>query len=140
MVIAELKVECVEKVKGNRFYGGYEIKTEYTRTITEEKYDGLVCPKHGIAITIKNMDGVKVTFKLDSHYFTGELEKDIDEDTTFSTSFGFSGCIYEVEVDREGNLVSFDEYFSRGDFEDGNAPDNHYTANSKGIKWELINR
>lgn len=140
MVIAELRVESVEKIKGNRFYGDYEAKTNYTRTIIDEKYDGLVCPKNGIALTIKNYDDVKVTFSIDRHYFTGEPEDSVDKNTTFSTSFGYGGCIYEIEVDIEGNLVSFDEYFSRAEFEDGDEPTNHYTAKSRGIKWELINR
>lgn len=140
MVIAELRIESVDKVKDNPFYGGYEAKTQYTRTITSQKCDGLVYPKHGIALTATNFDGVKTTFKLDSHYFTGEPENEVDKDTTFSTSFGYGSCIYEIEVDGEGNLVSFDEYSDRGDFEDGNAPDNHYTAKSRGIKWELIKR
>ena len=140
MVIAQLRVESVVKVKNNPFYGEYEAKTEYTRTIESQKCDGLVYPKHGIMITAKNYDGVKTTFRLDSHYFTGEQENYVDKDTTFRTSFGYGGCVYDVEVDGEGNLVSFDEYSDRGDFEDANEPNCHYTANSKGIKWELINR
>ena len=140
MVIAELKIESVSKVKGNKFYGNYEVRNVHTRTVINEKYEGLISPNNGIVVTIKTIDGDKVTFTIDKHYYTGELPKDVDRDTTFSTSFGYDGCIYEIEVDVEGNLVSFSEWFSRGDFEDGNEPDNHYTAKSRGIKWELLDR
>jgi len=140
MVIGELKIESVSKVKSNKFYGNYEVRNVYTRTIINEKYEGLISPNNGIVVTIKTIDGDKVTFTIDKHYYTGELPQDVDSSTTFSTSFGYGGCIYEIEVDVEGNLVSFSEWFSRGDFEDGNEPDNYYTANSRGIKWELLDR
>jgi hypothetical protein len=32
------------------------------------------------------------------------------------------------------------EWFSRGDFEDGNEADNVYTGKSKGVKWELLEK
>lgn len=140
MVIGELKIECVEKIKSNPIYGRYEIRTNYTRTIVNEKCDGLVYPENGIAVTFKAGDDPqrKITFTLDRHYFTGELDKEADDSTTFSTSFYYERCVYEVEVDIKGNLVSFDEYLDRCDFEDGNEPDNHYTAKSRDIKWELL--
>jgi hypothetical protein len=140
MVIGELKIECVERVKNSRFYGDYEVRNLFIRTIINERYDELVSPQNGIVIKFKTMDGDKVTFTIDRHYYTGEVEKRADVDTIFSTSFGFGGCIYEVSVDINGNLVSLDEWFGRGSFEDGNEPDNHYTAKSRGIKWELIDR
>ena len=139
MVIGELKIECVEKVENNPFYGGYEIRTNYTRTIVNEKCDGLVYPENGIAITFEDPQR-KITFTLDRHYFTGGLDKDVEDDTTFSQSFYYEGRVYEVEVDIKGNLVSFDEYLDRNDFEDGNEPDNHYTAESTDIKWELVSK
>lgn len=140
MVIGELKIESTKKVKGNTFYGNYEIRECSMRTIINEKCEGLVYPAKGIMITVKTMGGDKVTFTIDRHYLTGEPEKNVHKDTTFSTSFGYNGLIFEVEVDGDGNLVSFDEWFGRGSFEDGNEPDNHYTANSRGIKWGLIDR
>ena len=48
------------------------------------------------------------------------------------------GRIYEVTVNIRGELISLDEWFSSGDFEDGNEPDIHNTKKSRGIKWELI--
>jgi len=43
-----------------------------------------------------------------------------------------------VTVDVRGQLISLDEWYGMGEFEDGNEPDNHYTKKSKGIKWELV--
>jgi hypothetical protein len=140
MVIGELKIESVSKVKSNKFYGNYEVRNVYTRTIINEKYEGLISPNNGIVVTIKSIDGDKLTFTIDKHYYTGELPENVHSGTTFSTSFGYGGCIYEIEVDVEGNLVSFSEWFSRSDFEDCTEPDNHYTAKGRGIKWELLDR
>ena len=140
MVIAELKIETVKKVKNNPFYGNYEFRAVTTQTIINECYKGLISPNNGIVLAITTFDGDKTTFTIDRHFYTGEPADSVDSGTTFSTSFGFGGCIYEIEVDVEGNLVSFSEWFSRGDFEDGNEPDNYYTANSKGIKWQLLDR
>lgn len=138
MVIGILKVEKTTKVKNNPFYGNYEIKDTYTHNIVNEKYVGLVSPENGIHIVVKSIDGDKLDITIGKYVFTGEHEKDFDEDTEFSTSFGFSGHIYEVIVDARGQLISLDEWYSYGDFEDGNEPDNHYKKNTKGIKWELV--
>ena len=66
------------------------------------------------------------------------IPSNCDKYTEFSTSFGFGGHLYEITVDTRGQLVSLDEWYGMGDFEDGNDPDNHYTKKSKGIKWELF--
>jgi hypothetical protein len=140
MVVGILKVEKTTKVKNNTFYGNYEIKDTYTHHIVNEKYVGLVSPKNGIHIVVKTeVDGDTLDITIGKYVFTGEREKDYDEDTEFSTSFGFSGHIYEVSVDFNGQLICVDEWYSYSDFEDGNEPDNHWKKNSKGIKWELVN-
>ena len=140
MVKAELRIETIQKVKGNHFYGNFEIKTVETRTIINERYTGLIAPKNGLMVTFKNVDEDKVIFTIDSHYYTGEYEKNVCDDTTFSTSFTFAGHVYEVEVNLNGELVSLTEWYDLGDFEDGNEPYKCYSANSKSIKWELMER
>lgn len=140
MVIGELKIECIRKVKNNPFYGNYEVRSTTTQTIINERYTGLVSPKHGIIIVFNTIDNDKVTFTIDRHSYTGEPEAECDKDTIFSTSFTHHGHVYEVSVDLDGNLVSLDEWYNTGDFEDGTEPDNHYTAKSRGIKWELLDR
>ena len=138
MVIGELKVVKTSKVKNNHFYGDYEIVDTFTHHIVNEKYEGLVSPDSGIHIMVKSIDGDKLDITVTKYAFTGEVEKYSDKDTEFSTSFGFGGHLYEIAVNTRGQLVSFDEWYSMGDFEDGNEPDNHYNAKSKGIKWELL--
>ena len=151
MVIGIFKAESVVKVKNNPFYGNYEVKNETTETIVNEKYVGLISPKNGIRLTIKTMDGEEVTFTIGKYFITGEEEKTASEVESlwedeeeannpmeFSTSFSYKGHVYEISVDHLGQLVSFDEWYNLGDFEDGNEPDNHYTKRSKGIKWELV--
>jgi len=138
MVIGILKVEKTTKVKNNQFYGNYEVKDTYTHNIVNEKYVGLVSPENGIHIVVKSIDEDKLNITIGKYAFNGESEEDFDEDTEFSTSFEFSGHVYEVIVDTRGQLISFDEWYSYGDFEDGNEPDNHYKKNTKGIKWELV--
>ena len=134
MVIGELKVVKTSKVKNNYYYGDYEI----VHCIVNEKYEKLVSPENGIHIVVKSIDGDKLDITVAKYAFTGEVEKYSDKDTEFSTSFGFSGHIYEVTVDARGQLVSLDEWYDISDYEDCNAPDNHYKAKSKGIKWELL--
>jgi len=138
--IAELKIESVKKVKNNHFYGDYEIKETNVRTIINEKYEGLVSPAKGIVITFKTIDGDKVTFTIDRHYYTGLKPCEIDKGTTFDTSFSYGGHIYEVSVNEEGGLEYLYEWYSIGGFEDGNDADNVYTGKSKGVKWELIDK
>lgn len=138
MVIGIFRAECVEKVKNNKFYGNYTTTDIDTRTIVNDKYVGLVSPQNGIRITIKTCFGDKVTFTIGKYYFTGEYEKDHDENTLYSLGFGYKGHMYEVTVDIRGQLVSFDEWANYGDFDDGNEPDSHWTKKSKGIKWELV--
>ena len=138
MVIGILKVEKTTKVKNNPFYGNYEVKDTYTHNIVNEKYVGLVSPENGIHIVVKSIDDDKLDITIGKYAFTGELEDDFDKDTEFSASFEFSGHVYEVIVDTRGQLISLDEWYSYGDFEDDNEPDNHYKKNTKGIKWELV--
>ena len=139
MVVGYIKVEKTTKVKDNKFYGNYEIKDTYTHNIVNEKYVGLVPPKNGIHIVLKkNFDGETLDIVVTKYAFTGELENKYCEDTDYSTSFGFSGHIYEVSVDFNGQLICVDEWYSYSDFEDGNEPDNHWSKNSKGIKWDLV--
>ena len=143
MVIGIFKAESVVKVKNNPFYGNYEVKSETTETIVNEKYVGLISPKNGIRLTIKTIDDEEVTFTIGKYFITGEAENLWGEDEEidpmeFSTSFSYKGHVYEISVDHLGQLVSFDEWYNIGDFEDGNEPDNHYTKRSKGIKWELV--
>jgi len=136
MIVGELKIEKTIKVKNNPFYGDYEVKTGLTQTIVNEKYVGLESPKYGIIIKFKNIDNDNVTFTIGKYYFTGEpIGEECD---MFSTSFSFDGHIYEVSVDYNGQLISLDEWYSIGDFEDGAEPDSHYRKHSKGIKWELL--
>ena len=138
MVIGELKVVKTSKVKNNHYYGDYEIVDTFTHHIVNEKYEGLVSPESGIHIMVESIDGDKLDIKVTKYAFTGEEEKYIDKDTEFSTSFSFGGHVYEIAVNARGQLVSFDEWYSISDYEDCNEPDNHYTAKSKGIKWELL--
>ena len=138
MVIGELKVVKTTKVKNNPYYGNYEITDTFTHHIVNEQYIGLVSPQNGIHVVVKSIDGDKLDITVGKYAFTGEREKDYDEDTEFSTSFGFGGHLYEITVDTRGQLISLDEWYGMGDFEDGNEPDNHYTKKSNGIKWDLI--
>jgi hypothetical protein len=138
MVIGILKVVKTTKVKNNPYYGNFEITDTYTHNIVNEQYIGLVPPKNGIHIMVKSFDDDSLDITIGKYVFTGEREKDYDDDTEFSTSFGFSGHIYEVTVDARGQLISLDEWYGMGEFEDGNEPDNHYTKRSKEIKWELL--
>ena len=138
MVIGELKVVKTVKVKNNPYYGDYEVVDTFTHHIVDEKYVGLVSPENGIHITVKSIDGDKLDITVSKYAFTGEIEKDSDKYTEFSTSFGFAGHLYEITVDTRGQLVSLDEWYGMGDYEDGNEPDNHYTKRSKDIKWELF--
>jgi hypothetical protein len=138
MVIGELKVVKTTKVKGNPYYGDYEVVDTFTHHIVDSQYVGLVSPENGIHITVKNIDGDKLDITVSKYAFTGEIEKTSDKYTEFSTSFGFGGHLYEITVDTRGQLVSLDEWYGMCDFEDGNDPDNHYTKRSKGIKWELF--
>ena len=139
MVVGILKVEKTTKAKNNTFYGNYEIKDTYTHHIVNEKYVGLVSPKNGIHIVVKTeVDGDTLDITIGKYAFTGELEKHYDENTEFSTSFGFGGHIYEVCVDTLGQLVSLDEWYGYGDYDDGNTPDGHWNKKSRGVKWELI--
>lgn len=140
MVVAELKIESVKKVKNNPYYGDYEIRHVETRTIVNQKYEGLVSPEKGIMLTFKCMDGEKLTIAIDRHYFTGIKPCEVVKDCTFDTTFGRNGCIYQVCVNAHGELEYLYEWFSRGDFEDGNEADNVYTGKSKGVKWELLEK
>lgn len=139
-IIAELKIESVKKVKNNPYYGDYEIREVNTRTIINEKYDGLVSPAKGITITFKTIDGDKVIFTIDRHYYTGLKSCEITKDCTFDTSLTYNGHIYEVLVNEEGGLEYLYEWYSYVDYEDGNEADNAYTGKSKGVKWELIDK
>jgi len=139
MIIGEVKVTKTTKVKNNPYYGDYEIVDTFTHHIINEKYVGLVSPDKGIHIIVKSIDGDKLDIIVTKYAFTGEDERHFDKYSDFSTSFGFGGHIYEVTVDKSGNLVSLDEWYGMGDFEDGNEPDNHYTGKSKGIKCETLN-
>lgn len=140
MVIGILKVEETATVKNNPFYGNYEAKSVYTRTLVNEKYEGLVAPKNGIHITLFGEDGDNVDFYIGKYYITGEPEDEVDKDTEFSTSFTYGGEVYEITVDGNGQLISFDRWINQGEFEDGCSPDEHYTKRSrkKDIKWELM--
>ena len=138
--IAELKIESVKKVKNNHFYGDYEIRETNVRTIINEKYYGLVSPAKGLVITLKTIDGDKVTFTIDRHYYMGLKLCEIEDGTTFDTSFTFNGHIYEVSVNYKGELEHLYEWYSYSNFEDGNDADNVYTGKSKGVKWELIDK
>lgn len=137
--IGTLKVQTVRMVKDNPFYGTYSVVTEMTKTIVNEKYVNLVSPKKGIHITRKDgSSGVVTDFFIGKYFITGESKTYADENTTFSTSFTYEGHVYEIEVDSDGELVSFKEWLSEYYFEDDNSPDNKYTKKSRGIKWETI--
>jgi hypothetical protein len=138
MVVGIFKAETGRKAKNNPFYGNYEVNETMLKTIVNEKYEGLVPPKNGIKITIKNIDGNKITFTIGKYYFTGEYELEYNENTEFSISFSYGGRVYEACVNTNGELVRFDEWYDIGNFEYGNKPDNHYTKKSRGIKWELM--
>ena len=138
MVIGIFKAESVRKVKDTQFYGTYEVKDEVSRTILNEKYVGLVPPKNGIKLTFKNIDDEKVTFTLGKYFITGEFENAVDEYTEFSVNFCYKGHVYDVVVDANGQLLSMDEWYHLGEFEDGATPDAHYTKKSRGVKWELV--
>jgi hypothetical protein len=140
MVVAELRIESVRKVKKNPYYGDYEVKHVDVRTIENQKYSFLESPENGIVLKFKNIDGEKLTITIDKHYFTGLKPSEITNDCTFDTSFGHNGCIYQVCVNAHGELEYLYEWFSRGDFEDGNEADNVYTGKSKGVKWELLEK
>jgi len=139
MVIGELKVVKTVKVKNNPYYGDYEVVDTFTHHIVDSQYVGLASPENGIHITVKNIDGDKLDITVSKYAFTGEIEKLSDKDTEFSTSFGFGGHLYEITVDTRGQLVSLDEWYGMGDYEDDNEPDNHYTGKSKEVKWEALN-
>lgn len=140
MVVGKLRVEETTKVKNNPFYGDYEAKSVYTRTLVNQKYVGLVSPKAGIHITLFGEYDDNIDFYISKYYITGEPENEVDKDTEFSTSFTYGGNVYEVTVDIKGQLISFDRWLNQGEFEDGCNPDEHYTKRSskKDIKWELI--
>ena len=138
MIIGEVKVTKTTKAYNNPFYGNYEIVDTFTHHIVNEKYVGLVSPDKGIHIIVKSFDGDKLDIIITKYAFTGEDEKYFDKHTNFSTSFGFDGHIYAVSVDKTGDLVSLDEWYGLGDFEDSNEPDNHYTGKSKAVKWEKL--
>ena len=138
MVIGIFKAECSEKVKGNKFYGDYVTTKVDSRTIVNQKYEGLIPPKNGIKFTINTLSGDKVTFIIGKYYFTGEYEKEWNKDTEYTLGFGYDGHMYEICVDALGQLVYLYEWESYNDFNDGNEPDCRWRKNSKGIKWELV--
>jgi len=140
MVIGELKIESSRKVKDNLFYGDFEIRNEYKRTIINEKYEGLISPKYGIVIRFKSIDAENLTITIDRHYFTGLKPTEIVDGGTFDTTFGYNGAIYQVCVNIDGELEEMYEWYSRSDYDDGNEPDNHYTKRSKSVKWEKLDR
>ena len=140
MVVAELRIESVKNVKNNPYYGNYEVKHVDVRTIENQKYEGLMSPINGIVLKFKSIDGEKLTITIDKHYFTGLKPCEVVKDCTFDTTFGHNGCIYQVCVNAHGELEYLYEWFSRGDFEDGNEADNVYTGKSKGVKWELLEK
>ena len=135
MVIGVLTIKSDRVVENNPFYGNYVVSENYTQTIVNEKYVGLVPPKNGLSVVLTDKG---ISFIIGKYIFTGEPESEVDEDTEFSASFTYKGCVYEVIVDHLGQLISFDEWLNVADFEDGNSPDNHYTKKSKDIKWELV--
>lgn len=135
MVIGFFKAEATRKVTNNPFYGNYEVKEVLERTYVNEKYVGLVPPKNGIRLTITTIDGNKVTFTIGKYFITGETEDEYCDMSQFSVSFSYKSHVYELCIDAAGQLVSFDEWYNVGDFEDGAEPDNHYTKKSRGIKW-----
>ena len=138
MVIGIFKAESIVKVKNNPFYGDYEVKTEMSTTIVNEKYIGLVPPQNGIIVTVVTCDDNKVTFTIGKYFFTGEPESEVDDMTLFTKSFTYDGHVYEITVDKIGQLVSFDEWYNIGSFENDNEPDSHFSKRSKGISWKLV--
>jgi len=138
MVIGNFKAECSEKVKDNKFYGDYVTTKVDSRTIVNQKYEGLIPPKNGIKFTINTLSGDKVTFIIGKYYFTGEYEEEWNENTEYTLSFAYAGHLYEINVDALGQLVSLYEWYSYSDFEDGNEPDCTWRKRSKAIKWELM--
>lgn len=141
MVLGILRVEETTKVKNNPFYGDYEAKSVYTRTLVNQKDVGLVSPKNGIHITIKGTDGDSfdnIDIYINKYYFEGVPEDEADEGYDFSISFTYGGHVYEVTVDANGQLITLCEWLNIGDFEDCLNPDNVWRKRSKGIKWELI--
>lgn len=137
MVVGTLRIEETTKVKNNPFYGDYEAKSVFTRTLVNQKYVGLVSPKAGIHITIKGTGG-DIDIYLNKYYFEGIPENEADKDDDFSISFTYGGHVYEVTVDGCGQLITLCEWLNIGDFEDCLDPDNVWRKRSKGIKWELI--
>lgn len=138
MVVGTLRIEETTKVKNNPFYGDYEAKSVFTRTLVNQKYVGLVTPKAGIHITIKGSDGDNIDIYLNKYYFEGIPEKEACGDDDFSISFTYGGHVYEVTVDACGQLITLCEWLNIGDFEDCLDPDNVWRKRSMGIKWELI--
>ncbi len=138
MVLGFLKIEETRKVKNNPYYGNYEVKSEYTQTITNQRYTGLVSPQKGIVIKFTNIDGNKLTVTISKYAFTGERAQDYDKDCPFSATFCFNGHVCEVTVNYKGELITLHEWYNLGDFEDDIIPDSRYTTKSRGIKWELI--
>ena len=140
MVIGIFKAESTREVKNNPFYGDYQVKEEVSKTIVNEKYTGLVPPKNGIKITFENADCREVTFTIGKYFFTGVRKSEYDEDSEFSATFDNAGHIYEVCVDCNGDLISLDEWYDRGDFEDGNEPFYHHikTNVDELLEYELI--
>lgn len=135
MVIGVLTIKSDRVVENNPFYGNYVVSENYTQTIVNEKYVGLVPPKNGLSVVFVDK---AISFIIGKYIFTGEPEDEVNEDTEFSASFTYKGRVYEVIVDHLGQLISFDEWLNVADFEDGNSPDNHYTKKDKDIKWELV--
>ncbi len=140
MVVAELKIESVNKIKNNPYYGDYEVRHVDVRTIENQKYEGLVSPEKGIVLKFKCMDGDRLTITIDRHYFMGLTPMEVVNDSTFSTSFAHNGRIYEVNVNTKGELEYMCEWASYYEFEEGYDPDNEYTGNSKAVKWELLEK
>ena len=139
MVVGTLRIEETTKVKNNPFYGDYEAKSVFTRTLVNQKYVGLVSPKNGIHITIEGTDGDdNIDIYLNKYYFEGIPEKEAVDDSDFSISFTYGGHVYEVTVDANGQLITLCEWLNIGDFEDCLDPDNVWRKRSRGIKWELI--
>lgn len=139
MMIGRLRVQTARIVKDSQFHGDYVVMTELFKTICSEKDGGLVYPKKGIHITLKDERTGKVdNFYIGKYFITGEVEEEIDMYTEFSTTFAYEGNIYEIIVNINGNLIAFNEWLNTGDYEDGYDPDNEYTQYSKEIEWEKI--